>query len=243
MILFLLITICILLLAWVLYQQMHKSSQEPPSSYQRLNDKDEKIPVKLLDLNTTTVADRQRAYGRGVCMQLRYDLLQRQAELAGDTETLEAIRTNTYDGPLPELDDDISIPMTNRRRQPTANPKVQELRYFCIKDKGYHVSVWPKDQHLPDYVEFNIAGLSYRDNIDNYLGEHVGRLEPEPTNPYDPNAIKVLAHDGHHIGYVPKDMTAEVRNFTILPCPCYFYIGRSDEGTYYSDCYINQTSK
>lgn len=23
---------------------------------------------------------------------------------------------------------------------------VQELQYFCIKDKGYHVSVWPKDQ-------------------------------------------------------------------------------------------------
>lgn len=238
MIVFILITICVLLLAWVLYQQMHGSRQEPPSSSQRLNDKDEKIPAKLLDLNTTTVAERQRAYGRGVCMQLRYDMLQRQTELAGDTETLEAIRTNTYDGPLPELDDDISIPTTNRRRQPIANPKVQELRYFCIKDKGYHVSVWPKDQYIPDYVEFNIAGLSYRDNIDNYLGEHVGRLETEPTNPYDSNAIKVLAHDGHKVGYVPKDMTSEVRKFTNLPCSCYLYIGRSNDGTYYSDCYI-----
>jgi hypothetical protein len=29
---------------------------------------------------------------------------------------------------------------------------VQELQYFCIKDKGYHVSVWPKD-----YSQFDIV--------------------------------------------------------------------------------------
>ena len=117
--------------------------------------------------------------------------------------------------------------------------KVQELRYFCIKDKGYHVSVWPKDQGFQglDYIEFNIAGMSYRDNIDEYLGESVGVLEAESTNPYDPNAIKILAHNGHHVGYVPKDMTAEVRKVTNLPCPCFFYIGKRN-GIYFSDCYI-----
>ena len=31
------------------------------------------------------------------------------------------------------------------------------------------------------------------------------RLEPEPTNPFDPNAVKVLTEDGFHIGYVSKD--------------------------------------
>lgn len=115
---------------------------------------------------------------------------------------------------------------------------VQNLKYFCIKDKGYHVSVWPKDQLVGDYLEFSIAGLSYRKNINNYLGECTGTLEAEPTNEYDPNAIMVLAADGHHVGYVPVDQTQHVRNFTTLPCPCYIYIGKND-GIYFSDCYIN----
>ena len=126
-------------------------------------------------------------------------------------------------------------------------PKVKNLRYFCIKDKGYHVSVWPKDSDnwLPglDYIEFNIAGLTHRDNVDKYLGEHVGKLEAEPTNQYDPNAIKIIAKDGYMVGYVPKDTTSSVRDFTSLPCKCYFYIGRSDDGTYFSDVYIKRENK
>ena len=114
---------------------------------------------------------------------------------------------------------------------------VQELEYFCIKDKGYHVTVWPKNISQFDIVEFNIASMSHRDNIDNYLGEFKGTLEAEPTNIYDPNAIKVLAPDGHHLGYVPADMTSEIRNEDTLPCPCFCYIG-CNNGTYFSDCYI-----
>ena len=114
---------------------------------------------------------------------------------------------------------------------------VQELQYFCIKDNGYHVSVWSKDHYQPDIIEFDIAGMSYRENIDDYFGEFKGTLEAEPTNTYDPNAIKILAPDGHHVGYVPKDMTADVRKYATLPCTCYFYIGEND-GIYFSDCYI-----
>ena len=116
---------------------------------------------------------------------------------------------------------------------------VQELEYFCIKDKGYHVTVWPNDVSQFDIVEFNIAGMSHRDNIHDYLGEFKGTLEAEPTNTYDPNAIKVLAPDGHHIGYVPADMTSEIRKESILPCPCFCYIG-CNNGTYFSDCYIHR---
>lgn len=114
---------------------------------------------------------------------------------------------------------------------------IRELKYFCTKDSGYYVSVWPKNQKTGDYLEFDIAGMSYRDNIDDYIGEHAGTLEAEPDNDYDPNAIKVLAEDGHHVGYVPKDMTTRVREFTTLPCRCYFYIGEND-GAFYSDAYI-----
>ena len=198
------------------------------------------VPAKLLDLDSTTVADRQRAYHRGYRTQMRYDILQRQAELAGDTAILEAIRTNTYNGPLPELDDDEPKHRKNKMQNiKVENPKNEQHQYFCIKDNGYHVTVWPKDQMIPDYIEFDIAGLSYRENIDDYLGEHAGTLEAEPNNEYDTNAIKVLAEDGHHVGYVPKDMTASIREFTTLPCTCYFYIG-DNNGKYYSDAYINR---
>lgn len=119
---------------------------------------------------------------------------------------------------------------------PRQEPEVKSLHYFCLKDKGYHVTVWPKSQRLGDYLEFTIAGLNYCDNS-KYLGEFTGYLEAEPTNDYDPNAIKVLAHDSHHVGYVPQDQTKHVREFLTLPCPCYCYIGKNN-GRYFSDCYI-----
>ena len=218
---FLFTIIFVALVVFLILMTSKKETQQPESH--ELNDKGKPYPPKLLDLNTTTLAERQHVYGRGFKMQQRYDILQRQAELAGDLDTLEAIRTNTYNGPLPELKCD--------------EPKVQELQYFCVKDKGYHVSVWPQDNRIGEVLEFTIAGMSYRDDIDKYLGEHVGTLEAEPTNPYDVNAIKILAEYGHHVGYVPKDMTSEIRNSVTLPCTCYFYIGEN-AGTYFSDCYI-----
>lgn len=120
-------------------------------------------------------------------------------------------------------------------------PKTKNLQYFCTNDKGYHISVWPKDQKLGEYLEFDIAGMTFRKGIENYIGEHVGIIESEPTNEYDQNAIKILAEDGHHVGYVPKDQTQFVREFGSLPRICYFYIGENkDSGGYFSDCYITK---
>ena len=117
------------------------------------------------------------------------------------------------------------------------NAPIQELQYFCIKDKGYHVSVWPKNQPTGGYIEFSIAGISYCGDLTDYLGEFIAILDPEPSNPYDANAIKILAPDGHHVGYVPRDFTDAVRDVSHLPCSCYAYIGENG-GTYFSDCYI-----
>lgn len=122
-------------------------------------------------------------------------------------------------------------------KQEDEEAKIQMLEHFCLVDHGYHVTVWPKDYNQFEVVQFNIAGMSYREDIGDYLGEFKGTIEAEPTNEYDPNAIKVLAADGHHVGYVPKDMTKEVRNNAQLPCPCFCYIGEND-GTYFSECYI-----
>lgn len=150
----------------------------------------------------------------------------------------EPTRLDTYDGPLPEFKDDA---LTSSPQIVIGggddDAKVQMLEHFCLVDHGYHVTVWPKDYNQFEVVQFNIAGMSYRENIDDYLGEFKGTLEAEPTNEYDPNAIKVLAADGHHVGYVPKDMTKEVRDNAQLPCPCFCYIGCND-GTYFSECYI-----
>ena len=121
---------------------------------------------------------------------------------------------------------------------------VQELQYFCIKDKGYHVSVWPKNDGIQgvDYLEFPIAGITHGEHVDEHLGEFAATLEPDPTNPYDQNAIKIVTHEGHRVGYVPKDQTAYVRDFATLPCRCYCYIGTND-GIYFTDCYITRNEK
>lgn len=231
------ITIVILAsLALVLILFKHFGKTE--KSIRTLNDLGQPMPDKLLDLDTTTLAERQRAYGRGFYLQQRYDLLQRQAESAGDTATLEAILTNTYTGPLPELTDNkprISIAMGGGGSE----APIRELQYFCIKDKGYHVSVWPRGQCVGDYLEFPIAGITHGEYIDDHIGEFVATLEPDPANPYDSNAIAIITHEGHRVGYVPRDTTADVRSFATLPCPCYCYIGTNDD-TYFSDCYITK---
>ena len=65
---------------------------------------------------------------------------------------------------------------------------------------------------------FKVAGLShhwenFRDVIDPE-GDLNVELVPEPDNPHDPNAIKVIMN-GQHIGYVPKEKTADIKK--ILP--------------------------
>ena len=123
--------------------------------------------------------------------------------------------------------------------------KRETLRYFCTSDNGYgYISVWPRDQKIPDYIEFDIAGTSYRNGLMKYTGEFKGRLEEEPTNEYDSKAIKILAEDGHHVGYVPKSMTDGVRNFMPLPCTCYCYLHRRREdgkNIFFGSAYITKT--
>jgi len=114
------------------------------------------------------------------------------------------------------------------------------LKYFGINDKGYHTTVWPKGHDRFDIVDFYVAGIYHCEGIDRYLGEFEGGLIAEPGNQYDPNAIMILAHDYHHIGYVPKDRTEEIRKYFTLPCKCYCYIGtytENNETKYFTDCY------
>lgn len=122
------------------------------------------------------------------------------------------------------------------------NAEVQELKFFCIKDKGYYVSVWPKDVYQPDFIEFEIAGITHHADVAmKHLGESLAILAEEPDNPYDQNAIRVMTSDWQLLGYVPRDMTEIIHEHTCgSTCPCFIYIGyREDDDVFYTDAYIN----
>lgn len=156
----------------------------------------------------------------------------------------------TYDVPPATPEKKPAIPsfseiMAEQMAKDEPKKKRETLHYFCTSDNGYgYITVWPKDQMIPDYMEFDIAGTSYRKGLMKYTGEFKGRLEEEPTNEYDPKAIKILAEDGHHVGYVPKSMTDSIRDFMPLPCTCYCYLHRRrEDGKYifFGSAYITHT--
>lgn len=154
-------------------------------------------------------------------------------------------KKQVHEQPNPE-----SKPGTDPQPKPAPQPRVvnnpnaavQSLKFFCVKDKGYHVSVWPNAQGCQnlDYIEFEIAGIThYADTAMKHLGESLAILAAEPDNPYDPNAIRIMTSDWQLLGYVPRDITAEVRRYATIPGPCFIYIGyRPDADIFYTDAYI-----
>lgn len=56
-----------------------------------------------------------------------------------------------------------------------------------------------------------IAGINHRQNVGRYAGQLDVALVPEPTNEFDPDAVKIVAEDGHHLGYIASHNTEFVR--------------------------------
>ena len=67
----------------------------------------------------------------------------------------------------------------------------------------------------------SIAGINHRQNIVRYKGRNTVALVPEPSNEFDPDAIKVIAEDGHHLGYIHRDQTGMVRSWARDKFPFY----------------------
>lgn len=67
----------------------------------------------------------------------------------------------------------------------------------------------------------SIAGINHRQAISHYKGRNTVALVPEPKNEFDPNAIKVIAEDGHHLGYIHRDQTDMVRSWAHDKFPHY----------------------
>ncbi len=77
-----------------------------------------------------------------------------------------------------------------------------------------------------------IAGINHRQGISRYLGRVECALVPEPDNEYDPDAIKIVAEDRHHLGYIPSGQTDLVCSLTAneFPYRCTAFIEeREDE--------------
>ena len=66
---------------------------------------------------------------------------------------------------------------------------------------------------------FKIAGINYRQGISRYVGRVACALVPEPDNEYDPDAIKIVAEDRHHLGYIPSGQTDFVCSLTANEFP------------------------
>lgn len=83
-------------------------------------------------------------------------------------------------------------------------------------------NTYDEKEKFPDF-NFYIAGVQFHE------GKHLVKkgvlepgieltLEPEPTNQYDPNAVKILYNDIDNaaevmLGYVPKRLSASVSAF------------------------------
>ena len=76
-----------------------------------------------------------------------------------------------------------------------------------------------------------IAGINHRQGISRYVGRVECALVPEPDNEYDPDAIKIVAGDRHHLGYIQSGQTDLVCSLTAneFPYRCTAFIEECDD--------------
>lgn len=78
-----------------------------------------------------------------------------------------------------------------------------------------------------------IAGINHRQGISRYVGRVECALVPEPENEFDPDAIKIVAEDRHHLGYIPSGQTEMVCWLTAneFPYRCTAFIESCEDET------------
>ena len=76
-----------------------------------------------------------------------------------------------------------------------------------------------------------IAGINRRPDICRYVGRVECALVPEPDNEYDPDAIKIVADDRHHLGYIPAGYSDMVCSWTAneYPYRCTAFIEQHED--------------
>lgn len=112
-----------------------------------------------------------------------------------------------------------------------------EATVKAINDGTYN-GPWPVKRADGGYLSLydtlrilKIAGINHRQNIGHYMGRLEVALVPEPTNQFDPNAIKIVAEDSHHLGYIEAHQTDFVRSLALnsFPYRCTCFIDEHED--------------
>lgn len=95
------------------------------------------------------------------------------------------------------------------------------------RDNGGWLSIYDNLRIL------KIAGINHRQGISRYVGRVECALVPEPDNEFDPDAIKVVSEDRHHLSYIPSGQTEMVRWLTAneFPYSCTAFIEACEDET------------
>lgn len=121
-----------------------------------------------------------------------------------------------------------SMPVSEPIQEPESEPVIEEpaapepvkdpYKYYSFKVAG--ISFYEKDIIDTLAIENDDYDMTKKEIVDAYMTDESiykyifsiddVQLEPEPDNPYDPNAIKVIA-DGVFIGHVPAKSTNRVK--------------------------------
>ena len=103
---------------------------------------------------------------------------------------------------------------------------------------GTYDGPWPVKRADGGYLSLydtlrilKIAGINHRQKIAQYTGRTECALVPEPTNQFDPNAIKIVAEDSHHLGYIEAHQTDFVRSLALnsFPYRCTCFIDEHED--------------
>lgn len=137
--------------------------------------------------------------------------------LASETERMRRLTEAMIQAKAAGHDDDYEAIMNGTYNGPLPEPR----------DDGGYLSIYD------DLRILKIAGINYRQGIIRYMGRVMSALVPEPANEFDPNAIKIVAEDRHHLGYIPTNQTDFVRSLTeeSFPyrCECHIYQAEDED--------------
>ena len=138
-------------------------------------------------------------------------------DLASETERMRRLAEAMIQAKAAGHDDDYEAIMNGTYRGSLPEPR----------DDGGYLSIYD------DLRILKIAGINYRQGIIRYMGRVMSALVPEPANEFDPNAIKIVAEDRHHLGYIPTNQTDFVRSLTeeSFPyrCECHIYQAEDED--------------
>ena len=109
----------------------------------------------------------------------------------------------------------IFVALSIRRRQLKICKEVEELNSVAAEEEKGSSEPTPP---MKDVLLFELAGLYYgpkkaKERARELMSNESVFLKKDPTNPHDPNAIRVYSYDDVHLGYVPKYLCSEILEY------------------------------